>query len=210
MEANTVKTSFRAKGTSFRANRTSYIVKTGIMAAIAFILMYIEIGIPIVPPWLKLDISDFPALLAGFSLGPVSGIIVQAIKALLFFLLKNSGTGGVGEIANLLMGIAFVLPAALIYMKNKSFKRAIFGTLVGVVSMTLASGLLNYYLLIPAYAQIMPMEAILSACTLINPAMNSVEAYVFMAAMPFTFAKGLLDGIIIFLIYKRVSPVLHK
>ncbi len=192
------------------ARRTTFIVKTGILAAIAFILMYIEIGIPIVPPWLKLDISDFPALLAGFSLGPVSGIIVQAIKAILFFLLKNSGTGGVGELANFLMGVAFVLPAALIYMKKKSFKRAIIGTLVGIIAMTIASGALNYWLLIPAYAQIMPMEAILAACSAINPAMNSVEMYVFMAAMPFTFAKGLLDGIIIFLIYKRVSPILHK
>ncbi len=192
------------------ARKTNYIVKVAVLATIAFILMYVEIGLPIVPPWLKLDISDFPALLAGFSLGPVAGAIVQGIKAILFFLLKNSGTGGVGELANFLMGVAFAMPAALIYMKNKSFKRAIIGTIVGIFAMTVASGALNYWLLIPAYAQIMPMEAILEACTLINPAMNSVEAYVYMAAMPFTFAKGVLDGVIIFLIYKRVSPILHK
>ena len=146
------------------------------------------------PPWLKLDISDLPTLLAGFSLGPVSGVVVNAIKVLLFFFFKNSGTGGVGELANFIMGLCLVLPAALIYRRKKTRKRALVGTLVGVVAMTVASGLLNYYMLIPAYSLIMPMEAILEACTAINPAMNSVLAYVLMAAMPFTLAKAFLMG----------------
>ncbi len=192
-----------------KSKHLDWLLKTALLAAVAFVLMYIEIPIPIVPPWLKLDISDLPTLLAGFSLGPVSGVVVNAIKVLLFFFFKNSGTGGVGELANFIMGLCLVLPAALIYRRKKTRKRALVGTLVGVVAMTVASGLLNYYMLIPAYSLIMPMEAILEACTAINPAMNSVLAYVLMAAMPFTLAKGILDGILLFLLYKRLSPLLH-
>jgi len=190
--------------------RVGWLVKTGLLAAIAFVLMYVEFSLPIAPPWLKLDISDFPALLAGYALGPVSGAVVQFIKVLLFFIFKNSGTGGVGELANLLLGIAFVLPSAWIYWKHKCFKGAIWGALAGVVAMTIVAGALNYWLLIPAYSKFMPVEAIIAACAAINPAVDSVLGYVFLMAMPFTFMKGLLDMLILFLVYKRLSPILHK
>lgn len=190
--------------------RLDWMLKTGLLAAIAFVLMYIEIPIPIVPPWLKLDISDLPTLLAGFSLGPIFGLVVNTVKVVLFFIFKNSGTGGVGELANFIMGLCLVLPAAFIYRKKKTKKGALIGAGIGILAMTVASGLLNYYMLIPAYALLMPIEAIINACTAIHPAMNTVAAYVFMAAMPFTLAKGLLDAIILFFIYKRISPILHR
>ena len=104
-----------------KSKHLDWLLKTALLAAVAFVLMYIEIPIPIVPPWLKLDISDLPTLLAGFSLGPVSGVVVNAIKVLLFFFFKNSGTGGVGELANFIMGLCLVLPAALIYRRKKTF-----------------------------------------------------------------------------------------
>ena len=191
-------------------NRLHWMVKTGLLAAVAFVLMYIEFPLPIAPPWLKLDISDFPALLAGFALGPVSGCVVEAIKVVLFFFLKNSGTGGVGELANLLMGLAFVLPSAWIYLKHKNFKGAIIGTLIGVAAMAVAGGALNYWLLIPAYSKFMPIEAIIAACQAINPAVDSVLGYVLVMAVPFTLLKGLLDGVLVFLVYKKISPLLHK
>ena len=193
-----------------RNKKLSMLVKTALLGAIAFVLMFLEISVPIVPMWLKLDFSDLPALLAGFALGPVSGMIVQVIKVLLFLLFKGSMSGCIGELGNLLMGISLVLPASLIYARNKSRKNAVIGMLVGLVCMTIASGLTNYYLLIPVYSKMMVIEAILNMCKELNPAMDSVAAYCYMAAMPFTALKAGIDCIVVFLLYKKLSPLLHN
>ena len=193
-----------------RNKNLAILVRTALLGAIAFVLMFLEIPIPIVPAWLKLDFSDLPALIAGFALGPISGVVVEVMKVLLFLLVRGTTSGFVGELGNLLMGIALVLPASLIYMKSKSRKSAVIGMVVGMVCMTITSGLTNYYLLIPAYSQLMGIEAILNMCKEINPAMNSVAAYCYMAAMPFTFVKSLIDCVVVFALYKKLSPLLHS
>ncbi|MDL2237755.1 ECF transporter S component [Christensenellaceae bacterium OttesenSCG-928-K19] len=193
-----------------KITQTQYITRIAILAVVAFALMYIEFPIPIAPPWLKLDFSDVPALLGGFALGPVAGIIIQGIKCILFFFFKNSGTGGVGELANFLIGIAIVIPAAIIYAKKHNFKFAIVGTLIGVAVACVSAAILNYYLLIPAYTQIMPIEAILSITSAINPAADSLMGYVLVFAMPFTAAKLAIDAVIVFLLYKKLARLLHR
>ena len=55
----------------------------GILGAIAYILMCIEFPIPIMPSFIKIDFSDFPALLAAFAMGPIAGITVELIKNVL-------------------------------------------------------------------------------------------------------------------------------
>lgn len=192
-----------------RNKRLSLLVKTALLGAMAFILMFLEIPIPIVPAWLKLDFSDLPALIAGFALGPISGIIVQAIKVILFLLFKGTTSGFIGELGNFIMGVSLVLPASIIYNHKKCRKNAVIGMLVGLICMTITSGLTNYYMLIPAYSKIMGVEAILAMCKELNPAMDSVWAYCYMAAMPFTAVKAFIDCIVVFLLYKKISPLLH-
>jgi len=188
----------------------NFLVKTAFLGAIAFVLMYLEFPTPITPPWLKMDFSDLPAVVAGFALGPVSGVLVQLIKTLLFLIIRGTTSGGVGELGNFLMGVALVLPSALLYKKHHNKKSAVLAMIVGILVMTAASGLVNYFLLIPAYSKMMPIEAIISACSAIVPAVDSVLGYCVVFAMPFTFVKSLLDCIIIFFSYKKLSPILHK
>ncbi|HBU12510.1 MAG TPA: ECF transporter S component [Clostridiales bacterium] len=193
-----------------KVTQTQYLARVAVLAVMAFALMYIEFPIPIAPPWLKLDFSDVPALLGGFALGPVAGVLIQGIKCILFFLFKNSGTGGVGELANFLIGIAIVIPAAIIYAKKHNMKFAVAGTLAGVAIAASSAALLNYYLLIPAYTQIMPIEAILSMTSALNPSADSLLGYVLIFAMPFTAAKLAIDAVIVFLLYKRLAHWLHR
>lgn len=185
-------------------------IKIALLSALAFILMYLEFPLPLFPQFLKFDLSDIPALLGGFAFGPVAGVIVEAIKIALHLFIKGTTTGGVGELANFLIGIAFVVPAAWIYMRRKSFKTAIIGALIGLLISCVVSGLANYYLLIPVYSKFMPIEQIIEMCKAVNPAMNSVLMYVLLGAVPFTALKFFVDCVIIFLLYKRLSPVLHK
>lgn len=56
------------------------IAVTGMLSAVAVVLMYLEIPIPIMPGFIKFDFSDLPALLGAYALGPVAGIIICLIK----------------------------------------------------------------------------------------------------------------------------------
>lgn len=195
-----------------KITKTQYITRIAILGAIAFVLMYIELPLPIIPPWLKLDFSEIPALLGAFALGPVAGIIIEGIKCLLFLAIRGSMSGGVGELANFLIGIALVVVAGIIYKKKHNFKFAIIGTIAGILAAVAAAGILNYYLLIPFYAStgLMPMDAIIAACSAINPAADSLMGYVLIFAMPFTAVKLAIDAVIVFVLYPKMSRLLHN
>ncbi|MCD5411179.1 MAG: ECF transporter S component, partial [Clostridiales bacterium] len=116
---------------------THAIVKIAILGAIAFGIMLIQFPIPIFPAFLKIDLSDVVALVGGFAIGPVAGVVVQLIKVLLHFIIRTS-TGGVGELANFIIGASFVFPAAFIYHMKKDKKHALVGLIVGTITMTIA------------------------------------------------------------------------
>ncbi|MBN2557208.1 MAG: ECF transporter S component [Clostridia bacterium] len=188
---------------------TSWLVKVAMLSAVASVLMFLEMTIPFVPPFLKLDFSDIPALLAGFSLGPLAGAAVVLIKNLVHAL--TSWSFLVGELANFLIGISFVLPAAFIYRKHKNKKNAIIGMAVGGATMTVAAGLLNYFILIPLYATVLnfPVEAIIGMSNEVNKYIVDLKTLVLIGITPFNIFKAFVNILITALIYKRLSPLLH-
>ena len=99
--------------TTAKTSRIRVLAFTGLMAAISALLMQLQIGFPFLPNFLKLDISDFPALIAGYAYGPLPGVWVCLIKNVLH--LTVTTTGGVGELSNFILGVFFVVPSALIY-----------------------------------------------------------------------------------------------
>ena len=104
---------------SAQANR-SYVrrlVVTAVLSALSAALMYLEFSVPVVPSFLKYDFSDLPALIAAFGVGPLAGVAVELIKNLIH--LPMTATGGVGELANFIIGVCYVLPAGLIYRFRK-------------------------------------------------------------------------------------------
>ena len=104
---------------------------TAMLGAVAAVLMYLEFPIPIMPAFVKLDVSELPALIASFAYGPVSGILVCLIKNLIK--LPSTSTAAVGELFNFVMGALFVGVAGLIYKRNKTRKGAIVGALLGAL-----------------------------------------------------------------------------
>lgn len=179
---------------------------TAVMAAIATILMYIEFPIPVMPAFVKLDFSELPALLTSFALGPWYGALVCLLKNLIH--LPVTSSSGVGELANFLIGIFFVIPAGLIYQKMKSRKGALIGSLSGAIIMALISFPINYFIVYPFYTNFMPMEAIIGAYQAILPSIRGLADALLIFNVPFTFVKGILNVIITFLIYKRLSPII--
>lgn len=190
-----------------KADTVFTLTRCGLLAAMAVILFYIEI--PIVA-FYKLDLSVLPAILAGFAMGPTQGVAVVLMKDLVHLL--STSTSGVGELADFLMSCAFVIPASLMYRRCKSRKSAVRALVIGSALMTVAAVLVNYFVLIPAYQVLMnlPLEAIIGMGAAVLPFIdNTLELVLFITA-PFNILKSVVLSVVTYLLYKRVSPLLHQ
>lgn len=188
------------------------ICKCAMMGALAAIIMLFEFAIPLVPPFYELDFSEVIILLTGFALGPAAAIISEALKIVINLLLNGSTTMGVGEFANFMMGLSFVLPATIYYQRHKSKKDALIGMSIATVVLCIASAILNYFVMLPAYAYFMniPMDALIQMAGAVNGNINNLFTLIILAVVPFNLLKGILTSMIVLLTYKKVSPVLKK
>ena len=196
-----------------RKNKTKWMVKVAMLSAVAVVLMLLEFPLPfIAPPFYELDFSEIPVLVGAFALGPAAGVVIEAIKVILNLLINGTITGGVGEAANFLVGIAFILPAGIIYKRNKSKKTAAIGLVVGGVLMVVLSCFVNTYILIPAYGAAMGLEisAFVKMASAIHPSIDSLWKMILLCVVPFNLIKGMLCGLITFVLYKRLAVLLKK
>ena len=137
---------------------------TAMLSAISTVLMFLDFSLPmLIPGFVKMDVSELPALIASFAIGPTSGVVVCLVKNL-FNLIFHSSTGGIGELCNFILGAAFVATAGLIYKYRKTRKTAIIASLCGAVVMALISVPVNYFISYPVYAKLFGgIDAIIEA-----------------------------------------------
>ncbi len=188
---------------------TRKLTATAMLTAVAVVLQYIELPAPFMPPFIKLDISDLPELIGAFAYGPVAGIIIALVKNLIHAI--GGWSFGVGELSNFVLGAIFAGVAGFIYKKNKTKKGAFIGGVVGSVVMAVISIFTNLYIMYPFYANFMPggMDGILAAYQEILHVDTMIEALLIFN-LPFNILKGMLCVVISMLIYKPLSPFLHK
>ena len=190
-----------------RAQFTTRSISTiGVLAAVASILFLWEIPIVL---FYKLDFSSIPILLGAFSMGPLAGVLIQAVKSLIG--LFHSTSQGVGELADLIMGAAMVLPAGWIYRHRKSRRGALLGMALGTLSATLVAVLCNVYLMIPFYGAVynLPVEAIVDMGRSFIPSLNTIWDFVLLITAPFNAMKWVIISVLTYVLYKPLSPVLH-
>ncbi len=187
------------------------ITKIAILSAIATLLMLFEFPLWFVPGFYKLDLSEAVILMGGFAMGPTAAVAIELIKNLLHLLFTGTTTAYVGEIANFVIGCAFVVPASLIYRYHKTFRFAVVSMVVGTLTLAVIGGFLNYYVLIPAYMNFyhMELDEIISAGSAVNPFVGNLKTLIAFAVVPFNLIKGILCSAINFLLYKRLSRILH-
>lgn len=185
------------------------LVKIGMLAAVAVVLMLFEIPLPFAPSFYEIDFSEVPVLVGCFAMGPLAGAIIELVKILLNFVLTGTQTAGVGELANFVIGCALCVPAGLIYRRNRTRKNALIGMVVGTIFMTFVGCFLNAFVLLPTYAVAfgMPVDALVAMGTAVNPAITSLTTFVLFAVAPFNLIKGVLVSVIVFFIYKKISPI---
>ena len=178
----------------------------GILSAIAYILMFMEFSVPLMPVFIKMDLSDFPALIGSLAVGPVGGGSIARMKSLLNVTVTS--TGGVGELSNFILNAVFILPAGLLYKKKKSKKNACGGAVLGAVLMAVVSVASNYFVVYPVYYNFMPADTILAAYQAIFPGVKSILQSLIVFNMPFTFIKAMISVVITFLLYNHLVPIL--
>lgn len=187
---------------------TQYITRIGVMTALAVILFFV-LEIPVFGSIYKLDFSNVPVLLASFSMGPVAGVITLALKVFIHLIIKGLGsTVGIGDLADFVCGLALILPASVIYTLRKNRANALMGMVIGTVAMGIAGVLMNWLVLFPFYMEAYHMDLVEIASNM-KIGSTDMTGILFTATLPFNLLKGALISLIVFLIYKPLSSVLH-
>ena len=177
------------------------------LSAVAVVLQYLEIPIPmLIPPFIKFDFSDLPALIGSFAYGPLAGVLIEFIKNLIHCAVSKSAT--VGELSNFILGASLTATAGFIYKHHKTKKTAIIGGLVGALVMGIMSVPSNYYVVYPFYYNFMPEETVLAAYQAILPSVSTIMQCLLIFNLPFTIVKGVVCALIAMPIYKPLTRVL--
>ena len=188
------------------------LVKISILSAIGYILMFISVPLPMLfPEFLKVDISDLPALLGGIALGPMAGFTIAFFKNLLQFITGMSTTGGVGEFANFLIGGSFVFTVSYIYSKKRDVAGIIIGLISGIIVMTIVGCIANYFIILPFYSKIgWSIDAVVAMGSAINPAINNKLSFVIWIIAPFNILKSGIMSLLTLPMYKKTEKIFNR
>lgn len=202
----------RKSGIKERTFSTRKMTVTAMFSAIAMILYLLDFTLPFAPSFYKLDFSELPVLIGAFAFGPVTGVLIEAVKILLKLLIKGTSTAFVGDLANFVIGCSFILPASTIYYFKKSKKSAVTGCIVGTLTLTLFGTAFNAVYLLPAFSKLygMPLEDILAMGAAVNPLVTdgSIISFVACCVAPMNVIKGGSVSLVTMLVYKRLSPII--
>lgn len=186
----------------------------GICAAIATILHVFDFPVPfLAPEFYKLDFSELPVLLCGFYLGPCATVVCEGLKIMLKLLLKGTSTAYVGDLANFIVGCAFVLPAVIVYHAHKSRHSAIVGLVLGTIVMAVFGSIFNAVYLLPKFSQLygLPLDSIIAMGTAIWGGVQGVGSFVALCVAPLNLLKGTMVSVLTMLLYKKVArPLFGK
>ena len=189
---------------------TKFITRTAIFAALSIILYtvpYLKFPVGFFPSFLELHFDEVPALIAGFAYGPLSGFFVILIKTIVKLPLTN--TACVGELADFIYSVVFVIPAAFIYRKRRKFIGAFAGLGIASVIQVLAASLLTAFVILDLYIKMMPgitYEGLCKMCNLPELGWN----FVLYIGIPFNLFKDVIVMVITLILYKRLHRLIDR
>ncbi len=179
------------------------VVIMSLFAGISFLLMFISF--PILPfiSYLKVDFSDIPILLGMIMFGPAGGILIAAIKSLLYWLLTGVDVANlIGIVASFISSMSLLLPIAAVLKHTQGKKlwtRLIWSILASTISLSVVMGLLNYFILTPLYISVLGMKITMPLAKL-----------VLFGVVPFNLIKGVLVGVVFAIVVDRMKHFLSQ
>ncbi len=177
-----------------RKNTTKMLAGTGIFSAIAFVVSFLEFPVFPAAPFLKLDFSLVFILLCGFTFGPISGVTASLIKELLRFMIGSS-TGGVGEVANFVLTVLFIVVPTIVYYYKKGIAIVIITLIIACFIYTGASLLTNRFINFPLF---------------MGEKAGEVFASLYPYVLFFNLIKSVAVSLITFLVYKKISTLIKR
>lgn len=186
-----------------KSKQSSNLLKLIILSlfgTISMVLLFLNFPLPFLPPYLKVDFGEVPTLLAALIFSPMAGVIVQLIKNLLY-LIFTGAADPIGVFANFVAGITFVIPVSMVYHKYKGRKSLVSGLVVGTVIMTIAMGVLNYYVLLPIYSVFMGWGEMSSTAMLSTIAVG---------VLPFNLIKGVIVSALFVPLFIKLKPWIEQ
>lgn len=209
-ETTNVTTGENLKSRDDARMKVKKIAFIGLMGAVSAVLMLFRFPIPFMPPFLSFDLSGLMEMLGGFMFGPMAAACIIVVKILLQLVMQGSFSLGTGELQNLILSCSYVLPALIIYHRNKTKKMAITGMAVSTLFVSVMAVFTNLYLIIPFYVKLfgMSMDDIITMCRTVNPAMKNVTSMAVFGLLPFNLIKYGVTSLVTFIMYKRLSRVI--
>ncbi|HHX52921.1 MAG TPA: ECF transporter S component [Erysipelothrix sp.] len=188
------------------------IAKIAILAALSAILMQFRTPLPFAPNFIDFDVAEVPALIGGFAMGPIPGLIIVALKIFIKFLISGTSTAFIGELSNLVVNGSLVVVAAVYYKRNRTFKGAIISMILAVLTMATVATLSNYFIMFPLYANVygIELEGLVQMGAQVNPLVSDYKTLMLFTIVPFNLLKGIVTSLITTLLYPRISPILKK
>lgn len=191
---------------------TRRLTTAALCGAVAFVLKYISFSVPVISPFAEFDLSALPELIGGFILGPVGAIAIIVVKIALNLVFRGSNSMFTGEVQNLILSLAYVLPAVLYYRSHKTKHGARIALLLGSVISIVIAVFTNLYLIFPAYMALYGMnwDSIVQVCSAVNPAIKDVPTMVAFSIIPFNILSRTMTSAIALLVYKKISSPIKK
>lgn len=168
---------------------TRQLVTMALMCAIGVLLSFVEF--PLLPgvTWLKYDASAMPAMVCGFAFGPGAGLAVGIVGAIIHGILMADFSGA---IMNILVVTGFILPAALVYRRKRTFKSGVVGLVLSAVAATIMA-IAGNLIITPMWLGV-PFDAVVA---MILPILT-----------PFNLIKAGINAVLTLIVYKSISNLI--
>lgn len=198
-----------------RNSRVKKIALIGVFGGLAGILTAVSpfhFPLPFLPPFMEFDLANVPELIGGFAYGPIAALCIIFVKILTKLALVGTGTMFTGEISNILLSVAFVIPAVFLYHKKKDKQSAIKGMQIGTLCATSMAIVTNVCFIFPFYAHLFQytMEDLVAMCTAVNPLVTNMVWVVVLGIIPFNLIKFGINSFVTKIMYKKISPILKR
>ncbi|KRM12108.1 integral membrane protein [Paucilactobacillus suebicus DSM 5007 = KCTC 3549] len=183
----------------FNLRRT---VGMALLGAIAFVLMFVEFPIIPIAPFLKIDFSDIPVLLGLVIYGPWEAVGITFLKCLIHALVYGMSLPElIGVSSSFIASCALIFPFYFALKKKNGSQRSkfILGIILGTLSLTIIESLLDWLVVLPLYMDVLGMKLTIS-----------LPSLVMMGVVPFNLIKGILIGVVFWIIAGRMRGWLSK
>ncbi len=205
---------FDLKGRVEKQNRTRFLVRVAVFggfSAILYCVPFLKFPVPFFPSFLEFHFDEIPAFIAAFAYGPMTGLYILLVKT--FIKLPLTTTLCVGEIADLIYSVAFIIPAAVYYERHRTFIGALKSLILGLVCQLVVSLVANVYVMFPFYMEMFGISeaGLLKICQAANPAIKDIRWSVgFIAVLPFNALKDAMIIVVTMLVYKSTHTLFDK